>query len=344
MRDYHRLHESSGTFRGLPTTEEVDSWREKQWVDFILPCFIDTDIDADRDVTLSQRMSFFEEYFKEYFETFDLPFYECFWFWEQLGRRSPPPVVMLNPMNIVRHATLYLDRSDIDDDRSHYPLLENFTEESVKLYETQLKKALKDTINVKSGKGKTLYTVCDELITRIEEGGGGEGEGEGGGEGNTTKNQRRNRRRKARTVKRRLIDDAVGYAAQHIVSELIEEGTRQAEVEDKVLNDVSSRTIDDLVEQEALHVREMLPITLLAYQFEDTLSCPITHELFDEPVVASDGITYERRKIEEWLELKKDAGEIAYPPLGGEEPLKDEVYPNTTLLRFVKLYRSIYDD
>ena len=30
--------------------------------------------------------------------------------------------------------------------------------------------------------------------------------------------------------------------------------------------------------------------------------CPITHEIMLEPVVCSDGITYEKTAIEKWLE------------------------------------------
>ena len=33
----------------------------------------------------------------------------------------------------------------------------------------------------------------------------------------------------------------------------------------------------------------------------ELLCCPITHEVLRDPVVAADGITYERRAIAEWL-------------------------------------------
>ena len=36
---------------------------------------------------------------------------------------------------------------------------------------------------------------------------------------------------------------------------------------------------------------------------EDELVCPITGELFEDPVICMDGHTYERTAIEEWLEL-----------------------------------------
>lgn len=33
----------------------------------------------------------------------------------------------------------------------------------------------------------------------------------------------------------------------------------------------------------------------------ELLCCPITHEVLREPVVAADGITYERKAITNWL-------------------------------------------
>jgi hypothetical protein len=36
-------------------------------------------------------------------------------------------------------------------------------------------------------------------------------------------------------------------------------------------------------------------------QVSELLCCPITHEVLRDPVVAADGITYERRAITEWL-------------------------------------------
>ena len=35
---------------------------------------------------------------------------------------------------------------------------------------------------------------------------------------------------------------------------------------------------------------------------DDELLCPITLEIFRDPVVASDGHTYERKAIEEWIQ------------------------------------------
>ena len=58
-----------------------------------------------------------------------------------------------------------------------------------------------------------------------------------------------------------------------------------------------------------------------AYQ----LTCPITKELMRDPVVASDGYTYERAAIEAWM-----AESMVSPRTG--QPLKHkDLVPNLTL-------------
>lgn len=58
-----------------------------------------------------------------------------------------------------------------------------------------------------------------------------------------------------------------------------------------------------------------------AYQ----LTCPITRELMRDPVVASDGYTYERAAIEAWM-----AASMVSPRTG--QPLKHcDLVPNLTL-------------
>ena len=40
---------------------------------------------------------------------------------------------------------------------------------------------------------------------------------------------------------------------------------------------------------------------------EDTLECPITHQIFVDPVFAEDGHVYEREAILQWLDTKKES-------------------------------------
>lgn len=43
---------------------------------------------------------------------------------------------------------------------------------------------------------------------------------------------------------------------------------------------------------------------LQGMKLRDEFLCPITHEIFKDPVVACDGHTYERSSIEKWLKTK----------------------------------------
>ena len=45
------------------------------------------------------------------------------------------------------------------------------------------------------------------------------------------------------------------------------------------------------------------------------LCCPLSHELFDDPVVAADGITYERSWIEEQLKCVPDKSPMTGLPM-----------------------------
>ena len=38
------------------------------------------------------------------------------------------------------------------------------------------------------------------------------------------------------------------------------------------------------------------------FERPSSLHCPITHEVFQDPVIAADGHTYERQAITQWLE------------------------------------------
>lgn len=56
----------------------------------------------------------------------------------------------------------------------------------------------------------------------------------------------------------------------------------------------------------------------------DEFNCPITYDIMEDPVVASDGHTYERTAIERWLAEKRTS------PICGAIPSL-EVYPNHSL-------------
>jgi hypothetical protein len=63
----------------------------------------------------------------------------------------------------------------------------------------------------------------------------------------------------------------------------------------------------------------------------DRLCCPITHDPFVDPVVAADGVTYERAAITEWL-----AGKDTSPMTNVRLPNK-ELHPNALARQLVEL-------
>ncbi|XP_015789991.1 WD repeat, SAM and U-box domain-containing protein 1 isoform X2 [Tetranychus urticae] len=66
----------------------------------------------------------------------------------------------------------------------------------------------------------------------------------------------------------------------------------------------------------------------------DELFCPITHEFMKDPVVASDGYTYERQAITEWMENGNNTSPMT------NEPFEDNrLVSNLTLKLLVKRYQ-----
>ena len=61
-------------------------------------------------------------------------------------------------------------------------------------------------------------------------------------------------------------------------------------------------------------------------RIRDDFLCPITYDLLREPVVASDGHTYEKMAIEKWLKSENPTS-----PLSGERLHDKEIVHNRTL-------------
>lgn len=56
--------------------------------------------------------------------------------------------------------------------------------------------------------------------------------------------------------------------------------------------------------------------------------CPITLQVMKDPVLASDGHTYERKAIQEWIEKQQTEGEDVTSPLTREVLTPDRLIPN----------------
>ena len=64
------------------------------------------------------------------------------------------------------------------------------------------------------------------------------------------------------------------------------------------------------------------------------LTCPISLELFENPVVASDGHTYSRAGIEEWFRNGHNNSPLT------QERLELTLYPNRTVAKIVQKYKT----
>lgn len=65
----------------------------------------------------------------------------------------------------------------------------------------------------------------------------------------------------------------------------------------------------------------------------ENFTCPITHAVMWEPVVASDGYTYERSAIEEWLSRHPE-GQALSPMT--QVPMTRVVVPNNTIANLIR--------
>jgi len=64
--------------------------------------------------------------------------------------------------------------------------------------------------------------------------------------------------------------------------------------------------------------------------------CPLTLDVMDDPVIAADGVTYDRAAIEEWFETTK---EVLVSPTT-LEPMTKELRPNFRMAEEIKTYKK----
>ncbi|CAM4777575.1 unnamed protein product [Rotaria magnacalcarata] len=68
---------------------------------------------------------------------------------------------------------------------------------------------------------------------------------------------------------------------------------------------------------------------------DNLLRCPITMELFHDPVLASDGHTYERQEIEQWIRSRGTS------PLTRQPLSIDQLYPNRKVKELVDVFETL---
>lgn len=69
--------------------------------------------------------------------------------------------------------------------------------------------------------------------------------------------------------------------------------------------------------------------------------CPISHEIFIDPVIAADGYTYERASIEQWIKQTSDRGIIPpNSPMTGAPLENNNLISNFALRSLVNEWKS----
>ena len=78
------------------------------------------------------------------------------------------------------------------------------------------------------------------------------------------------------------------------------------------------------------------PAVAAAVEPPDDFLCPVSHELMADPVLATDGHTYERREIERWFRKKLTS------PKTGEALGSAAVFPNHSMRRMIVEWREAH--
>ena len=99
-------------------------------------------------------------------------------------------------------------------------------------------------------------------------------------------------------------------------------------------NPEANQPVEDVEEEEGGHANE-------EDAFLQAFFCPITTTLLRDPVVAGDGMTYEREAIEEWIERETIKGKWPVSPMTGAPlPRPLVLVPNTALRQCLEQYRE----
>lgn len=73
-------------------------------------------------------------------------------------------------------------------------------------------------------------------------------------------------------------------------------------------------------------------------EVKKNMTCPISFNIFRDPVIAVDGYTYERKYIEDWFTISMKS------PMTGEFLSSSLVIPNHTIKSIIKNCKRIYKE
>lgn len=90
-------------------------------------------------------------------------------------------------------------------------------------------------------------------------------------------------------------------------------------------------------------VRKNPPQTLEATfkELDQAIVCPLTQDVYEEPVVAMDGFTYERSAIEAYFAHQRAAGQLLRSPMSRAVLESEVLVPNRSLKSIVALRRAM---
>jgi len=131
----------------------------------------------------------------------------------------------------------------------------------------------------------------------------------------------------------------VRFASKAPEEEKVEEIPREvlyAKIKTEFEKKESAEVLSEELKTYKNELKELKP--LCKEKIPDELSCPLTGEIFFDPVIAGDGHTYERLAIATWLEKENTS------PLDTKLSLSKDLIPNQSIKKMVKKYYDSHKD
>jgi len=124
-----------------------------------------------------------------------------------------------------------------------------------------------------------------------------------------------------------LLDSACGNRIQTAIDELKNEPNAPFEPDHERWRNLTTRCNDVIFRIENIQAKDNDP---------EYLVCPISFNLFKDPVIAPSGYTYEREKIEQWIQGHNT------DPMTRIQLRKEQLIPNRKLQEAVDYYKKNY--
>ena len=100
------------------------------------------------------------------------------------------------------------------------------------------------------------------------------------------------------------------------------------------INKINKNKENDIEDDYTIE-EEQSTYALLDTNFFETLTCPITHQIMDDPVITKYGHSYERKEIENWID------KAGNDPLTKKPLTKNDIFPNYQLKNLIEEYKKM---